>query len=88
MEEQYEWDENKCRINLKKHRVDFSAVYDFDWSTASLEVDSRHDEPRFVAIGQIGERLHVIVFTERGNSRRIISLRKANPREVKRYEQR
>ena len=88
MEEQYEWDENKRRRNLEKHGVDFSAVYDFDWNTASSADDRRHDEPRFVAIGYIDERLHVIVFTERGNSKRIISLCKANPREVKRYEQR
>ena len=88
MEEKYEWDENKRRENLKKHRVDFSAIYNFDWNTASLAHDHRHDEYRFVAIGYIGERLHVIVFTERGNSTRIISLRKAKPREVKQYEQR
>lgn len=88
MEEKYEWDENKRRENLEKHRVDFSAVHRFDWTTASLADDLRHDEPRFVAIGFIGDRLHVIVFTERGNSTRIISVRKANPREVKKYEQR
>lgn len=87
MEEKYEWDENKRRENLEKHSVDFSAVNKFDWTTASLAEDLRHDEPRFVAIGYIGVRLHVIVFTERGDSTRIISLRKANPREVKRYEQ-
>ncbi len=88
MDEKYEWDENKRRENLDKHGVDFSAVYSFDWNTASLEVVFRNDEFRFVGSGYIGERLYVIVFTERGNSRRIISLRKANSREVKRYEQR
>ncbi len=88
MEEKYEWDENKRCKNLEKHGVDFSAVYDFDWNTASSADDLRHDEPRFVAFGYIGERLHVIVFTERGDSTRVISLRKANPREVEKYEQR
>ncbi len=88
MEEKYEWDENKRKKNLIKHGVDFSAVYDFDWHTASMIMDHRNDELRFIAYGFIGERLHVIVYTERDSSTRIISLRKANRREVKRYEQR
>ena len=88
MEEKYEWDENKRKENLIKHGVDFSAVYDFDWYTASVTLDHRNDELRFVAYGFISERLHVIVYTERGSSTRIISLRKANRREVRRYEQR
>lgn len=88
MEENYEWDEDKRCANLEKHGVDFKAVFDFDWNTASSAEDLRSGEVRFVASGYIGERLHVIVYTERGDSTRIISLRKANPREVKRYEQR
>ena len=88
MEERFEWDENKRRANLEKHRIDFSAASEFDWDTASQEQDVRNDELRAVAYGYIGERLHVIVFTERGNSTRIISLRKANRREVRRYGQR
>ena len=87
MEEKYEWDENKRRANLEKHGIDFSAVYDFDWNTASQDQELHNDELRAVAYGYIGERLHVVVFTERGNRTRIISLRKANPREVRRYEQ-
>ena len=86
MEENYEWDENKSRANLEKHGIDFSAVYDFDWATASVEQDVRHNELRFVAYGYIGERLHVVVYTESGIRTRIISLRKADPREVRRYE--
>ena len=88
MEEKYEWDEDKRRENREKHGVDFSAVFDFDWNTAASAEDLRSGEVRIVASGYIGERLHVIVYTERGDSTRIISLRKANPREVKRYEQR
>ncbi len=88
MEEKYEWDEDKRRENREKHGVDFSAVVDFDWNTAASAEDLRSGEVRIVASGYIGERLHVIVYTERGDSTRIISLRKANPREVKRYEQR
>jgi hypothetical protein len=42
-------------------------------------------EPRFEAKGYIGERLHVMVFCIRSEVVRVISLRKANPREVKSY---
>ena len=40
---------------------------------------------RFVATGFIGRRLHVAVFTERGDRVRVISLRRANSREARRY---
>ena len=40
---------------------------------------------RFVATGLLGTRLYVLVYTLRETVVRIISLRKANPREVKRY---
>ena len=86
MEERYEWDENKRRANLEKHGIDFSVASEFDWDTAFFVPDDRSGEPRIAAYGFIGERLHVIVHTERGNSTRIISLRKANSREVGRYE--
>ena len=66
MEENYEWDEDKRCANLEKHGVDFKDVFDFDWNTASSAEDLRSGEVRFVASGYIGERLHVIVYTERG----------------------
>ena len=81
----YEWDENKRRTNLVKHGVDFAAMHAFDWETARVEQVDHPEEPRWIAHGVIGSRLHVVVFTERGNSTRIISLRKANPREEQRH---
>ena len=87
MEEKYEWDENKRRENLAKHEIDFSTACEFDWDTAFFMPDNRSGERRIVAFGLIGKRLHVIVYTEREDRRRIISLRKANSREVGRYEQ-
>ena len=45
-----------------------------------------YDERRFQALGLVGERLHVMVFTHRADKAHVISLRKANKREVKRYE--
>lgn len=45
----------------------------------------QYGERRFRALGPIGDRLHVVVFTARGANLRIISLRKANAREVETY---
>ena len=81
----YEWDENKRRTNRAKHGVDFAAMRAFDWETARIEADDHPEEPRWVGRGVIGSRLHVVVFTERGNRIRVISLRKANPREEQRH---
>ena len=58
-----------------------------EWETAVVFPDERTDygEGRVAAIGYIGQRLYVVIFTDRGEERRIISLRKANAREIKRY---
>lgn len=84
----YEWDEAKCAANLAKHGVDFARAEDFAWHAALIIPDARRDygEPRFIAIGFINDRLHVLVFTPRGEAIRIIGLRKANDREVALYE--
>jgi len=84
----YEWDDNKRKQNLKQHGVDFYSAYEFDWETAITAADDRiqHNEKRLISLGLIKNRLHVLVFTYRRNSVRIISLRKANKREIKKYE--
>ena len=83
----YEWDEAKRTANRAKHEVDFTAVAGFDWGTAIQRRDSRADygEPRWIALGLIGDRLHVLVYTLRGTTIRVIGLRKANPREQRSY---
>ncbi len=60
-----------------------------DWTTALIDEDTRADygERRFRALGFIAERLYVTIFTPRDGMLHIISLRKANPREVKLYAQ-
>lgn len=83
----YEWDENKNQKNLSKHKVDFNRIVDFEWDTALEHIDDRYDygEVRRRAIGYIGVGLYHLIFTYRGDAIRIISLRKANKREVKEY---
>lgn len=85
----YEWDENKRVANLAKHDVDYTDAEQFDWSSAFETIDDRsnYSEERWVALGFIGSRLHVLIYTVRGENIRLISLRKANERERKYYEE-
>lgn len=85
---QYEWDENKRLANLVRHKVDFTDAVNFEWDTALETIDDRFDygEERWVALGFIGTRLHVLVYTFRAAKIRIISLRKATKRERLYYE--
>lgn len=79
----------KDATNKEKHSVSLGAASDFEWDDAVVWPDERKDygEPRMVEIGYIGNRLHVIIFVDRGDERRIISLRKANKREESIYAQ-
>lgn len=85
----FEWDEKKRKANLKKHGVDFDAVWEFDWGSATIQEDSRsnYGEIRLAAYGMIEGRLHGLIYTVRGNVTRVISLRKANAREKRIYEE-
>ena len=84
----YEWDKAKRQANLRKHGVDSSLVDRFEWeySISTEDKSERHGEQRMISIGPIGLRLHVLVWTSRGETVRIISLRLANKLERKRHE--
>ena len=83
----YTHDPQKLAANVANHQVWFHEAEDFEWESALISVDARrrYGETRFVAHGLIRARLHVMVFTLREASVRIISLRRANTREVNRY---
>lgn len=85
---EYEWDDDKHSKNLSKHGFGFERIDLFEWDGALIFQDSRHDyfEIRYVAFGFIEKRLYVCVYTQRGMTRRIISLRKTNKREEAFYE--
>ena len=86
MDMELEWDEVKRRETLAERGIDFAAMAGFDWDTATVERSDRQGEARWAATGYIEDRLYRVVYTERGNRRRIISLRKANTRERRDYE--
>lgn len=80
-------DQAKNERNMRERGIAFSAAEAFEFDTAIVAVDDRKDygEVREVAFGFIGARLHVLVFTMRGEACHVISLRKANKREIKAY---
>ena len=86
----WDWDEAKRQANLTKHGLDFAEVAGFDWQTAQVEPDLRRDygEDRWVSLGRLGEVIHHLVFTRRDGRIRIISLRKANRREKRKWASR
>ena len=81
------FDPSKDASNFAKHGVSLALAADLEWDTALIWLDERrdYDEVRMSGIGYIGLRLFFVAFVDRLDERRIISLRKANPREVNRY---
>jgi uncharacterized DUF497 family protein len=85
----FEWDlvkSNSCQIS---RNFDFAYVISvFEDPTLLVEHDQRweYGEERFQALGVIDGRVFAVIFTRRVRAIRIISARKANSREVKRYE--
>ena len=91
MQPQYEWDEDKARSNLRKHRVAFqegATVFNDQLVATQPDPDHSFDEQRYIAIGRsVRGRVLVVVFTERGDKLRLISCRTATLREQKIYEE-
>ncbi|MBN4075105.1 MAG: hypothetical protein COA71_01135 [SAR86 cluster bacterium] len=83
------YDPTKNQQNIEERGLSFDLVTELDWDTAWIYEDERNDygEARFAAYSMLGERLHFICFSEIEKGIRVISFRKANRREVKRYEQ-
>jgi uncharacterized protein len=88
---EFEWDEDKAAKNLQKHKVAFTeaaTVFGDPLSVTFPDPDHSIDEDRYITIGT-SDRGHVLVVshTDREDRNRIISARKATPRERKTYEE-
>ena len=83
------FDPAKNDRNVRLRGLSFEQAADFAFESALFGVDERkeYDETRIVAIGLLGDRVHVLCFTETRDGIRVISFRKANAREVNRYAQ-
>ena len=84
---QLSFDPNKNERNVHERGLDFALAADLDWATALIDEDTRRDygEQRYRVLGCIGERLYALIFTPRAGLVHVISLRKANVREIKHY---
>ena len=78
----------KSEKNVLVRGISFELAARFEWVGALIVEELRKDygERRFQALGLIENRLHMMVFTPRANKVHLISLRRANKREGKRYE--
>ena len=82
-----DFDSTKNLANIAKHGLPLSIAALFDWNLANIKPDRRADygELRMSAVVPYGLRVYFVAFVDRPQVRRIISLRRANRREVKKY---
>lgn len=83
------FDPRKDAINQRKHGISLVRAEDFDFEAATFAVDNREDygETRFRALGFLDARLYSLVFAQKGETLRAISLRKATGHEEKEYKE-
>jgi uncharacterized DUF497 family protein len=83
------FDPGKDASNRAKHGLSLGDADQGDWSAAFSALDDRRDygELRWYAYVPIRGRVHVAIYTERGDVVWMISLRRANPREVRKYDE-
>lgn len=82
-----EFDPSKDKQNLAKHGLSLKFAEQLAWDEAYVWIDPRYmyDELRMIGLIPEGNTLYYVAFVDRENSRRIISLRLAERREVKKY---
>jgi uncharacterized DUF497 family protein len=81
------FDSAKSEANWRKHGVSLRLAHSIDWSAVWSAAEDRRDYGELREIGYVAIEgyLYCVVFTQRGSTFRVISLRRANSREVKRY---
>ena len=82
-----EFDPVKDTANQTKHGLSLAMASELDWEAALVWVDARfeYNETRMIALVPETGMLYYVAFVDRGEARRVISLRRANRREVKHY---
>lgn len=82
------FDPAKSERNRVERGFGFELVEGFEFATAFVWTDDRYDygEIRYAALGMVAGRLHALVYAETDEGIRVISFRKANNRECRRYE--
>ena len=83
----FEWDDEKNQINLRKHGVDFTDAAKVFGDVNRIEwFDKKHsdEEDRYITLGMVDEILFV-VYTDREDKTRLISARRADKNERRKY---
>ena len=82
-----DFDPIKNEKNIRVRGILFERAAEVDFDTALIFPDTRKEygETRYIALCYLDRRLHVLCFTETETGIRVISFRKANEREAKRY---
>jgi uncharacterized DUF497 family protein len=82
-----DFDPVKNERNIRERGLSFERAAEFEFETAAQFEDTRRDygERRLVALGYVDERLHALCFMEIVGGIRVISFRRANRREVRKY---
>ncbi len=85
---QISYDPTKNEKNVRERGLSFDEVLRFRWFDARVDEDTRkiYPERRFVAVGYLDNRLHVLCFAETELGIRVISFRKANKREASNHD--
>ena len=84
----FEWDENKNQQNINKHKISFEEAVEIFNGIVFTAIDERYDygETREISIGAIQNVVIItVIHTERHGNIRIISARKATPKERRQY---
>lgn len=79
------YDPAKNDRNIRERGLSFERAAEFDFATAVFNTEVRKGETRRVAIGYLDKRLHLLCYIPYPDGVRVISFRKANTREAKRY---
>lgn len=83
----FEFDPAKSEANRLKHGIDFETAQDLWADSRLLLAPARStDEPRALAVGRIAGQYWSAIITFRGDAIRLISVRRARPEEIERYE--
>lgn len=86
---EFEWDEAKRRANYRKHGLDFRDAEKVFQEVVITAEDRRQDygEKRYISLGRLEDIVVVVVYTERSERIRLISMRRANQKERRAYEE-
>jgi len=83
----YEWDEQKRQSNIIKHGLDFVAVRHLFDGRHVIDLPAHSEtEPRTLTVGMIDGKFYTVVWTQRGEKRRIISFRRSRDEEKREYQ--